>query len=157
MRVEQGQQFFVQAAFDEPLAKSADRRLIRHGFVRVELHELLKAQPVLELFLGLRVTQSIKMLQDHYAQQHPDTAGGASPIAVSSRHARLGLGEIYFARDGFKHPVTRAALLHSQIKEAGLILAFGLHALLMPLCPPLFNYFCRDFRWCCHYARCARK
>ena len=131
LRVEQGQQFFMQVAFDEPLPKPADRRFIGHGFLRVQLHKLLKAQPVLELFLGLRVAQTVKMLQYHYAQQHADAAGGASAVAVSGGHARLGLGEIHFLRDGFQHAVGRAALLHSQIKEGGLVLAFGLHGSLM--------------------------
>jgi len=85
------------------------------------------------------------MLQDHDAQQHADTAGGASAVAVSGGHARLGLGEIYFPRDGFQHAVARAALLHRQIKEGGLVLAFGLHGFLMCTHLRLFNYFCRDF------------
>lgn len=61
----------MQAAGDESLPKAADRRLVRHGFVRVELHEFLKAQPVLELCLGLGVAQTVKVLQDHPAPQHP--------------------------------------------------------------------------------------
>jgi len=63
--------------------------------VGAELHELLKAQAVLELFLSLRVAQTVEMLQDHHAQQHADADCGASALAVGGRHARLGLGEIH--------------------------------------------------------------
>ena len=74
MRVEQGQQLFVQAACDESLTEAADRRFIGHSFVRVELHKFLKAQPILELLLGLRGAQSVEVLQNHDAQQDADTA-----------------------------------------------------------------------------------
>ena len=149
LRVEQGEQDFMQSALDESLTKAANRRLIRHGLVRVELHELLEAQPVLELFLGLRVTQAIEVLQDHHAQQHADTAGRPPALTIGGRDAGLGLGEIHFARNRFQHVVGRGALLHRQIKKGGLVLAFGLHGLLMRLLQPLFKDFCRDFDWYC--------
>ena len=69
LRVEQVQQLLMQTAFDESLAKPADGGFIRHRFVRVELHKSLEAQPVVELFFSLRIAQSIKVLQNHDAQQ----------------------------------------------------------------------------------------
>ena len=145
LAVEQTEQFFVQAAGDEPLPKPADGGFIRHGLVRGELHKLLEAQPILELLFGLRIAQAVEMLQDHDAQQHADAAGAASAFAVSGGDAFLGGSEIHFAGDGFQNSVGAAPLLHGQIEESGLVFAFGLHGLLMRLRQRLFNYFCRDF------------
>jgi hypothetical protein len=142
----------VQVAFDEPLPKPAKGGFIRHGFVRVELHELLKAQPVLELFFGLGIAQAIKMLQDHHAQQHADAARGATPVAAGGRNAFFGGSEIHFAGDGFQNPVGAAALLHGQVEKGGLVLAFGLHDASDPFTTSLVQKqknFCRDFQRGC--------
>jgi hypothetical protein len=50
----------VQATFNETLTETTGLRLVRHGFMRIELHELLKAQPILDLFFRLRVSQQRK-------------------------------------------------------------------------------------------------
>src|SRR5665213_2039875 len=143
--VEQAEQFLVQAALDQPLAKPADRGFIRHGFVRVELHELLEAQPVLELFFGLWIAQAVEVLQNHDAQQHPDTAAGASALTVGGGDALLGGSEVHFARYGFKNFVGTAALLHGQIKKSRLLVAFGLHGYSDPSPRQLFKILLQRF------------
>jgi hypothetical protein len=55
-------------------------------------------------------------------------------------------GQIHFAGDRFQDSVGAATLLHGQIKEGGLVLAFGLHDLLIRARLLLFNYFGRDFQ-----------
>jgi len=117
----------MQAALNESLPEAADRRLVGHHFVLIQLEELLKAQAVVDLDFGLRVAQAVEMLQDHHAQQHPNAGGGTSAVAVGGRHACLRLAEIHFAGNGFKHTVGRAALLHSQIKKRRLVVSQGLH------------------------------
>src|SRR5260370_42275803 len=139
--IEQSQQAFVQPAFYEPLAKTADGRLVRHCFVGVELDELLEAQTILDLFFGLRVAQAVEMLKNHQAQKNPNTAGGASAMAVSGSNARFGFAEINFAGNGFEHAVGRAALLDGQIKKGGLFIAGGLHEFQTRFPSVLFNTF----------------
>ena len=79
--------------------------------MRVQLHKLLKAQAVVQLFLGLRIAQAIKVLQNHDAQQHPDAARGATALTVGGRDACFGGCEIHFASDDFQDSVGAAALL----------------------------------------------
>ncbi len=92
--------------------------------MRIELHKLLEALPILELLFGLRIAQAVEMLQDHDAQQHTHAAGGPFALAVSRGHTRL-----HFARNGLKHAVGRTALLHGQIEEGGLVVSRSLHEL----------------------------
>jgi hypothetical protein len=125
--VEQAEQFLMQAAINKPLTKPADRRFIRHGLVRVELHKLLEAQPILDLFFGLGITQSVEVLQDHDAQPNADAAGRSPAVTVGGGDALLGGSGIYFASDGFQDSVGAAALLHGQIKKGRLVFSFGLH------------------------------
>lgn len=117
----------MQAARDEPLAKATEGGLVGHGFVRIELEELLEAQPVVDLGFGLRVAQPVEVLENHHAQQHANTRGGASDWAAGGGDACLGLGEIHFAGNGVEHLVAHAALLHGQVKAGRLFAAFGLH------------------------------
>src|SRR5262245_46954710 len=143
--VEQAEQLLVQTALNESLAKPADGGLIGHGFVRVQLYEFLKAQPILELFLRLRVAQSVEMLQDHQAQQHADAAGGSSARTVGLSNALLGFIEIHFARDRFEHTVGAAALLHGQIKEGGLVVSRSLHGVQITSPPSSFKRLLQRF------------
>ena len=113
------------------------------------MHELLEAQPVLELFFGLWIAQAVEVLQNHDAQQYADAAGRTPALTVGGRDPFFGRSEIYFARDGFQNSIGTAALLHGQIKEGRLVFAFGLHESLIAQHPQLFKNFCRDFLWDC--------
>src|ERR1041384_5504972 len=93
--VEQLQQLLVQLAFDQPLTKAANGRLIQHSLVSAELDEFLKTQPVLQLLLGLRIAQAVEVLQDHNAQQNPNSARGPSTWTVSRSQALLSFSEIH--------------------------------------------------------------
>ena len=113
--------------------------------MRVELHKLLEAQPVLELFFSLWIAQAVEVLQNHDAQQHAHAAGGASAVAIGGGDVLLGGGEVHFACDGFQDWVGTATLLHSQIEKCRLVLAFELHESLITPPHRLFKNFCRDF------------
>src|SRR5581483_7518477 len=134
--VEQGQELFMQATLNEPLAKAADRGLIRHRLLSAKLDKLLKTQAVLDLLFRLGIAQIVEVLQNHDAQQDADAAGRASASAIGRADARLGLAEIYFTVDGFEHAVGRAALLNGQIKKTRLLILFRLHSHLIDSTPP---------------------
>ncbi len=114
--------------------------------MRIELDEFLEAQPVLDLELGLGVTQTIEMLQDHHPQQDRRTIGWATTGGISVCHLLFSLRKINFAGNDFQHLVGRTPLLHGQFKKGGLILAFSLHAFLTNIRRLPFKYFCRDFQ-----------
>src|ERR1700722_559959 len=125
--IEQTQQRLMQTASNEPLAEAADRGLIGHGFVSIELDEFLETQPVLDLLLGLRIAQAVKMLQNHDPQKKPDPIGRPASLTVGGGHARLGLAKIDFTGNDFQHAVAGRSLLHGQIKKGGLLLSRYLH------------------------------
>jgi len=75
----------MQTTLNEPLAKAANGGLIGHGFGGIQLDELLKTQPVLNLFFNLRVAQAVEMLQIIIPQQHTDPAGGPPACTIRGR------------------------------------------------------------------------
>jgi len=94
------------------------------------------------------IAQAVEVLQNHDAQQHADAAGRTTAVAVGDGDALLSGSEIHFPGDGFQNSVGTAPLLHGQIEEGRLVLAFGLHASSDPFTTSVVQKqknFCRDF------------
>lgn len=127
LTIEHFQKLLVQPAGQQPFAETADRRLIGHRLGRAQPDELLKAQPVAQLLLGLRIAQSVEMLQNHDAQQHWHAMRRPSQHAVGRRQCLLRLAKVDPRIDRFQDSVAPCAPCHCEVKKDALFVRGSLH------------------------------
>jgi hypothetical protein len=118
-----------------------NRRFIWNRFVGRQPDELLEAQPVAELRLGLRVAQAVEMLQQHHAQKHRRPMPRPAQLAVGRLQPPLGLGKIHQGRDLFQHLIGPRPLRQRPILKADLLVPGLLHPLSTQPPRPAFNHF----------------
>jgi hypothetical protein len=131
----------VQGRRDHPLAKPANRRFVRHRLAGAQPDELLKAQTVAELRLGLRVAQPVEVLEQHHAPEHRRPVARPAQLAVSRLQPPLGLGKIHQRRDLFQHLIGPRPLRQRPILKSDLLVLRLLHPLSTPSPNLAFNHF----------------
>jgi hypothetical protein len=101
----------------------------------------LKAQPVAQLRLGLRVAQAVEVLEQHHPQKHRRAVARPAQFAVSRLQPPFGLGKIDQRRDLFQHFIGPRALRQCPILKTDLLVFRCLHPLSTRFPTSLFNHF----------------